>query len=337
VRPLEDTLARIEGPDAETAAAARKAIDEKTKPRGSLGGLEDMAVRIASTRRTLDLQPLRTAVVVAAADHGVASEGVSAYPQEVTREMLANFETGGAAVCVLARRAGASLHIVDVGVGEGTSNIAVGPAMSRRDAVDRIERGIAFSRELSDEGIDVVALGEMGIGNTTAAAALCAALLRVGVSTVCGAGTGLDADGIAHKVAVVERALAVNAPDPEDPVGVLAAVGGFELAFLCGVALEAAAARLVVVLDGFIVGAAALVAARLSPAVTGSMIAAHVSTEPGHRRVLQALGLEPLLDLGLRLGEGSGATLALPLLSASVAILEEMATFESAGVTDAGR
>jgi nicotinate-nucleotide--dimethylbenzimidazole phosphoribosyltransferase len=238
---------------------------------------------------------------------------------------------------VLARRAGASLHIVDVGVGTATGNIAVGPAMRRRDATSLVERGMTFGRELGAAGVDAVALGEMGIGNTTAAAAICAALLRANPSALCGPGTGLDAEGIAHKAAVVGRALAVNDPDPADPIGVLAAVGGFELAFLCGLALGAAAERLVVVLDGFIVGAAALVAARLSPLVIDSMIAAHVSSEPGHRLVLSELGLDPLLDLDLRLGEGSGAALALQLLAASVAILEEMATFESAGVSDAGR
>jgi nicotinate-nucleotide--dimethylbenzimidazole phosphoribosyltransferase len=334
---LEQTLERIDLPDAAIAAAARAAMDEKTKPRGSLGRLEDVAVHIASIRRTLDVHPLRAGVIVAAADHGVAREGVSAYPQEVTRQMAANFRDGGAAVCVLARCADASLYIVDVGVGAGTNNLAAGPAMSRDKAVELVEHGIRFAHELAAEGLDAVALGDMGIGNTTAAAAVSAALLSIDATLVCGAGTGLDADGVARKVSVVERALTVNAPDPADPIGVLAAVGGFELAFLCGFALGAAAERRVVVLDGFIVGAAALAAARLSAIVTGSMFAAHVSTEPGHRLVLQALGLEPLVDLGLRLGEGSGATLILPLLAAAAAILCEMATFESAAVTDTGR
>jgi nicotinate-nucleotide--dimethylbenzimidazole phosphoribosyltransferase len=337
VSVLGETLAAIDAPDAAIAADARRAIDAKTKPRGSLGRLEELVVLIASIRRTLDIGPLRAAVVVAAADHGVASEGVSAYPQEVTREMVGNFRAGGAAICVLARLADAALHVVDVGVGAGTNNLAIGPAMTRQEAVTLVERGIAYARELEAEGFDVIALGEMGIANTTAAAAVCAALLRVDAAAVCGAGTGLDAEGIVRKVSVVERALKVNAPDPDDAIGVLAAVGGFELAFLCGLALGGAAERLVLVLDGFIVGAAALAAVRLSPLVARSMIAAHVSTERGHRLVLQELGLEPLLELGLRLGEGSGAALALPLINASVAVLEEMATFESAGVTDAGR
>jgi nicotinate-nucleotide--dimethylbenzimidazole phosphoribosyltransferase len=250
--------------------------------------------------------------------------------------MLANFEEGGAAVCVLARCAGASLRVIDAGVGTPTGNIAEGPAMSRVEALRWVETGVAVADELAADGVGVVAIGEMGIGNTTAAAALCAALLDVEPAATCGRGTGVDDAGLAHKVAVVSRALRANELTG-DPVEVLAALGGFELALLCGLALGAAANHQVVVLDGFIAAAAALVAARLSPDAADSMIAAHLSPEPGHRLALDALGLEPLLDLGLRLGEGSGAALALPLLDASLAILSEMATFESAGVTDAGR
>jgi nicotinate-nucleotide--dimethylbenzimidazole phosphoribosyltransferase len=281
--------------------------------------------------------PLSAAAVVAAADHGVAVEGVSAYPQEVTQQMLANFESGGAAVCVLAHEAGASLRIVDAGVGRATANIAEGPAMSRPDAERCIERGIVLARELAAEDVGIVALGEMGIANTTSAAALCAALLPAQAEAVCGRGTGLDDAGVQRKVEVVKRALAANAVDPADPLGVLAALGGFEIAVLCGVALGAAAERIVVLLDGFITGAAALVAARTAPDSVAAMVAAHVSPEPGHRLVLAELGLEPLLDLGLRLGEGSGAALALPLVQSSLAVLSDMATFTSAGVTDAGR
>jgi nicotinate-nucleotide--dimethylbenzimidazole phosphoribosyltransferase len=319
------------------AAAAQAALDAKTKPRGSLGRLEELACRIAGIRGTAAPGRLRAAVVVAAADHGVAREGVSAYPQEVTRQMLDNFRAGGAAVCVLARHAAAALHVVDVGVGAGTENIAEGPAMSRDDAQRLVERGRAFAHELAGAGIGVVALGDMGIGNTTAAGALCAALLPAEPERVCGRGTGLDDAGVARKVDVVRRALAANRPRRDDPLGVLAALGGFEIAFLAGLALGAEATRLVVLLDGFISGAAALVAVRLEPTARDSMIAAHLSPEPGHSLVLAELGLEPLLELGLRLGEGSGAALALPLLDASLAILAEMATFETAGVTDAGR
>jgi nicotinate-nucleotide--dimethylbenzimidazole phosphoribosyltransferase len=327
----------IPGVDEEARAAARRALDAKTKPRGSLGRLEDLATQIAAIRGTAEPGRLRAAVVVAAADHGVAHEGVSAYPQEVTRQMVANFESGGAAVCVLARAAGATLRVVDAGVGRPTENIAIGPAMSREQATARIEEGIEVADELARDAVAVIALGEMGIGNTTAAAALCAALLRAEPAAVCGLGTGVDEAGLARKIEVVRRALAVNEVDPDDPLGALASLGGFELAVLCGVALGGAANRQVVVLDGFIATAAALVAATLAPPCVDAMVAAHLSPEPGHRLALEALGLDPLLDLGLRLGEGSGAALALPLLDASLAILAEMATFDEAGVTDAGR
>jgi nicotinate-nucleotide--dimethylbenzimidazole phosphoribosyltransferase len=334
---LEKTVERIEGADIGAAEAARRALDAKTKPRGSLGRLEELAVRVAGIRRTPEPGRLEAAVVVVAADHGVADEGVSAYPQEVTRQMLATFASGGSAVCVLAREAGAELRVVDAGVGRPTANIATGPAMSRADAVERIEEGITLAAELDRNGVAVVALGEMGIANTTAAAAITAALLSRTPADVCGRGTGLDDDGLARKVDVVTRALATNRTDATDPIGVLAALGGFELAHLCGLALGAAAERVVVLVDGFITAAAALVAARLSPAAVDAMVAAHLSPEPGHRIVLEALGLTPLLDLGLRLGEGSGAALALPILEAALALLSDMATFEAAGVTDAGR
>ena len=312
---------------------AQARLDAKTKPRGSLGRLEELAVRIAAITGDASGAPLQAAIVVAAGDHGVTAEGVSAYPSEVTRQMVANFEGGGAAVSVLARQAGATVHVVDAGVGNPTGNIAVGPALELAETQQVVERGRAFACEL-DAGI--VVPGEMGIGNTTIASALAAALLPRDPEDVCGRGTGLDAEGVAHKVDVVRRALAAN-PERDDPLGVLAALGGRELAFLVGVVLGAAESHKVVLLDGFISSTAALVAARIEPAAVASMVAAHRSPEPGHSLVLAELGLDPLLDLGLRLGEGSGAALALPLLSSALAILREMATFESAGVTDAGR
>jgi nicotinate-nucleotide--dimethylbenzimidazole phosphoribosyltransferase len=326
-------LPRIDPADGAAAAAARAELDAKTKPRRSLGRLEELACRLAAIRPELG----RPVVVVAAADHGVAAEGVSAYPQEVTRQMLANFAGGGAAVCVLAREAGAALRVVDVGVGRPTGNIAEGPAMSRAAAESIVADGIALARELAAEGAGVVALGEMGIGNSTVASALAAALLAEDPAHVCGRGTGLDDAGVARKVDVVRRALAANAVDRDEPLAVLAALGGHEIAFLVGLALGAAAERMVVLLDGFISSTAALVAAKLAPAARDAMVASHRSPEPGHALVLAALGVEPLLDLGLRLGEGSGAVLALPLLRAAAAIRSDMATFDSAGVTDAGR
>jgi nicotinate-nucleotide--dimethylbenzimidazole phosphoribosyltransferase len=338
-------------PEDPVVTAARAALDAKTKPRGSLGRLEDLAVRVAAIRGTAHPGRLRAAIVLAAADHGVAACGVSAYPQEVTGQMLANFASGGAAICVLARAAGADLHVFDLGVrspfpdprirdlriAAGTANITEGPAMTWEQATASLAAGREVAAELAAEGVGVVAIGEMGIGNTTSAAALAAALLPAEPEAVCGRGTGVDDAGLARKVEAVRQALAVNGPDPADGLGTLAALGGFEIGFLAGVVLGAAQHRLVLVLDGFITGAAALVAYRIEPGVRASMLAAHISPEPGHRVILETLGLEPLLDFGLRLGEGSGAALALPLIDAALAVLEEMATFDSAGVTDAGR
>jgi len=332
---VDGVVARIRPADAAAAEAARSALDAKTKPRGSLGRLEELAVRVAAIRRRP--LPLRAVIVVAAADHGVAEEGVSAYPQVVTAQMLANFERGGAAVSVLARSAGTSVHVVDVGVGRPTANIANGPAMPRGDAERLVVDGAGLAGTLAADGFGLVGLGEMGIANTTSASALAAALLPAEPLAVCGRGTGLDDAGVRRKVGVVERALAANGVEVADPLGVLAALGGSEIAFLVGLALGAAAERLVVLLDGFISSVAGLIAVALAPDARDAMVAAHLSPEPGHALVLEALGLEPLLRLGLRLGEGSGAALALPLVQAALAILDEMATFESAGVADAGR
>jgi nicotinate-nucleotide--dimethylbenzimidazole phosphoribosyltransferase len=342
---------RIAPVDAGAAMAARTELDRKTKPRGSLGALEELAVRIAAVRRVVAPAPLRAVIVVAAADHGVAAEGVSAYPQEVTRQMLATFASGGAAVCVLARAAGAELVVVDAGVvepirdpaildlrlGPGTADASAGPAMPRERAGEAVRRGIVLADELSADGATVVGLGEMGIGNTTSASAVACALLARSPRDMCGPGTGLDAAGVARKAAVVQRMLDRNRPDARDPLAVLAALGGYEIGILVGVAIGAAAGGAVVLVDGFISTVAALLAARLEPRLESYLVASHRSPEPGHGVVLEALGLRPLLDLGLRLGEGSGAALALPLLHAARDVLVEMATFEGAGVTDTGR
>ncbi len=322
---------------------ARRAYDAKTKPRGSLGRLEDLGCRIAEIRGFVPAK-LDAAIVVAAGDHGVARAGVSAYPQEVTVQMVANFAAGGAAINVLARAAGAQLIVVDAGVatpfehedvrsvriGPGTANMLEGPAMTADEVQRALDAGSALADELGD--VDVVALGEMGIGNTTSASALTAALLGVDAALVCGRGTGLDDAGVARKIDAVRRAVELHAD--RDP---LTALGGFELAFLAGLAIGCARRRIVVLLDGFITSAAALAAVQRDPSVREVLVASHRSPEPGHAVVLEALGLEPLLELDLRLGEGSGAALALPLLRASIAILAEMATFADAGVTDAGR
>jgi nicotinate-nucleotide--dimethylbenzimidazole phosphoribosyltransferase len=350
---IEDTVSRIRPPDRDVALRTARLLDAKTKPPGSLGRLEDLARQLAAIRGEILTGALGPAIVVAAADHGVAIEGVSPYPQEVTGQMLANFAAGGAAVAVLAREAGARLVVVDAGVlappvldvvrseivegVRGTGNIALGPAMSLRVAIGLIERGMSLADELADDGIGVVSVGDMGIGNTTAASALCAALLPADPSLVCGPGTGLDGDGVARKMEVVRRALAANGLEGGsiEPIPALASVGGLEIAFLTGVILGAASRRVPVLLDGFVTGAAALVARAIAPDVGGSLIAATRSPEPGHLLVLERLGLEPLLDLRLRLGEGSGAALALPLVRAAVALLTDMATFEEAGVSRA--
>jgi nicotinate-nucleotide--dimethylbenzimidazole phosphoribosyltransferase len=348
---LARLLAGVPPLDAEAAVAAGDELDRKTKPRGSLGRLEELAVRVAAIRGTPSPRALRAVIVVAAADHGVTAEGVSAYPSAVTRQMVANFVSGGAAICVLARTAGAELVVADAGLreplphplvrdlrtGPGTDNAAAGPAMSRAQAVASLLAGARLARELAERGCTLLALGEMGIGNSTAASAVTAAMLGCEPSRVCGPGTGLDRAGIERKVAVVGRMLDVNRPVAADPIDVLRVVGGFEIGVLAGAALGAAGTRCVVLLDGFITGAAALLAVALAPRLAGFLLASHRSAEPAHGLVLERLGLEPILDLGLRLGEGSGAALAIPVVRSATAILTEMATFADAQVTDTGR
>jgi nicotinate-nucleotide--dimethylbenzimidazole phosphoribosyltransferase len=349
---LDRTRAAVRGADPAVARATQALLDGKTKPRRSLGRLEDLACQIAAVRGLAAPPVPRPALVVMAADHGVSDEGVSAYPAEVTGQMLLNFAGGGAAINVLARQAQARLVVVDMGtrtpppegtpilsrrIGPGTRNFTAGPAMTSGQAVAALEAGIALGQELADGGVDLVGLGEMGIGNTTAASALTAVLLGLPPAEVTGRGTGIDDATWQRKVDAIARGIATNRPDPADPLAVLAALGGFEIAGLAGVALGAAACRLPVVVDGFIAGAAALVAARLAPALADHLVASHRSVEVGHRAVLAALGARPLLDLDLRLGEGTGAALALPLCAAALRLLHEMATFASAGVSDTGR
>lgn len=347
---IERTAGRIATFDSDAAAAAQRALDGKTKPRGSLGRLEDLACRLAGIRGSAQIGPLEPAIVVCAADHGIAAEGVSAYPQEVTEQMLHNFAGGGAAICVLARQAGARLVVADLGVRRpvrapgildrrvraGTANAAHGPAMTGAELDRAVAAGIELAEGLIADGVGIVALGEMGIGNTTAASALTAALLRVDPDGLCGAGTGLDEAGIARKRATVWRALEANCVSPRDPLGAVAGVGGLEIAALVGVVLGCAASRTPVLIDGFITAAAALAAVCVDTRCADVLIASHLSPEPGHRLILHALDREPLLDLGMRLGEGSGAALALPIVAAALAILSDIASFEEAGVTDAG-
>jgi nicotinate-nucleotide--dimethylbenzimidazole phosphoribosyltransferase len=336
----------IGGPDTAAASEAQRHLDALTKPPGSLGRLEEIAVRlVALTGRA----PRVSAPVIFtfAGDHGVVAEGVSAYPQSVTAQMVENLLRGGAAVNVLARQAGARVVVADFGVatlpgatdglvvrriGAGTANMARGPAMSRRQALEAIEAGATLATEAIAAGADLLGTGEMGIGNTTAASAITAALTGAPAEMVTGHGTGVDQAGWARKVEVVRRALEVNAPDPADGFDVLTKLGGFEIAGLVGVTLAGAAYRIPVVLDGFIAGAAALLAVALAPAARHALFAAHRSAEPGHALALQHLGLEPYLALDMRLGEGTGAALFVPLARAAAAIYSEMATFKSAGV-----
>ena len=353
---IEETISRITHPDAAIAAEVQRALDAKTKPRGSLGRLEALAVQVAAIRGLLRPAMPVKAIVVMGADHGVVAEGVSAYPPEVTGQMLLNFAAGGAAINVLARQVGAEVVVVDMGVkspvpesapgasairrerlAAGTANFALGPAMTRAQAAAAVSIGIRLATELVGRGVTLIGVGEMGIGNTTSASAMCAALLGLPPSEVVGRGTGIDDEGMRRKTQVIERALAVNRPERSDPFDVLAKVGGFEIAGLCGVVLGAAAARVPVVCDGFIASTAALVASRRAPNLTGFLIGGHRSVEPGHTRVLESLRLRPLLDLEMRLGEGTGAALAMSLVDAAIRVLAEMATFDSAGVSDSGR
>jgi nicotinate-nucleotide--dimethylbenzimidazole phosphoribosyltransferase len=346
VHPLTKLLDAIGGPNAAAAAEAQRHLDTLTKPPGSLGRLEELAVRLAAVTGR---PPRVTAPVIFtfAADHGVVTEGVSAYPQSVTAQMVENFLRGGAAVNVLARQVGARVVVADLGVaaplgersglvsrpvGPGTRNMATGPAMTREQAVAALEVGAALAEEAIAAGADVLGTGEMGIGNTTAASAITAAITGADPEIVTGRGTGLDDAARARKVEVIRRALAVNRPSASDGLDVLAKVGGFEIAGLTGVMLAAAARHVPVVVDGFIASAAALIAVTLAPATRHALFAAHRSAEPGHVHALAHLGLTPYLDLEMRLGEGTGAALFIPLARAAAAIYGEMATFKSAGV-----
>jgi nicotinate-nucleotide--dimethylbenzimidazole phosphoribosyltransferase len=345
-----ETGASIVAPDSTVFERTQQRLDFKTKPRRSLGRLEDLACQYAAIVGSDAPALPRKAIVVMAADHGVVAQGVSAYPQEVTAQMLLNFASGGAAINVLARHADARVVVVDMGVrlplqatgiesmrvGPGTGDFSVGAAMTLAQAETALRSGIELAERLHRDGINVVGLGDMGIGNTTVSSALTSALTGVAVEEVTGLGTGISEDVRQHKIAVIRRALALHKPDRDQPLAVLAALGGFEIAGLAGLVLGAASRRMAVVLDGFIASVAALVAVRLAPNALGYLIASHRSVEAGHRVVLRELKATPLLDLDMRLGEGTGAALAMSLLDASVKVLNEMATFETAGVTDAG-
>jgi len=334
--------------DEDAMEAARAAQGLLTKPKGSLGALEDLSIHLAGIYRTPKPMIRKKVVFTMAGDHGVTQEGVSAYPSGVTSQMVLNFANGGAAINVLARHAGAEVRIVDIGVASGmdwppiivrrnvargTKNMARGPAMSRGEAERAVVTGIELAYESIDAGANAVAVGDMGIGNTSAASAITAAITARPVLTVTGRGTGVDDKMFEAKVRVIERALKVNSPDPSDGLDVLSKVGGLEIAGLTGVILGAASRGVPVFLDGFVTGSAALAAHSISQNSREYMIASHVSVEPGHRFALEHLGLTPIVDMRMRLGEGTGATIGFLIAEAACKILSEMATFEGAGVS----
>ncbi len=347
---IEKIIDLIEPLDKDAMREAQKRQDLLTKPTGSLGFLEKLSIQIAGIKGDALTDQFENKVVITmAGDHGVTEEAVSAYPKEVTPQMVYNFLAGGAGINVLARHVGARVVIVDMGVAadfdpnldlvdkkiaEGTKNMAKGPAMTRDEAIQAINAGIeVFEAEFAN-GVDIVALGEMGIGNTTPSSAITSIITGKSLEEVTGRGTGLDDEELKQKIATIQQAISRNNPDRGDPIDVLSKVGGFEIGGIAGAMLAASSHRVPIVVDGFISGAGALIAAELAPQVKDYLIAGHTSVERGHRAILEYLDLRPILDLDLRLGEGTGAALAFVVVEASCKILREMATFEDAGVSN---
>ena len=353
---LQYILNHIEDVSASAYDHARAAFSAFAIPSGSLGRLEELAIVYAAAKGDVTHKIKHKKVFTMAGDHGVAGEGVSAFPQQVTMEMVKNFLQGGAAVNVLARHIGAKVIVVDCGVaadvtalmphaqcgnqvlkikkiGFGTKNMAVVPAMSRSEAIQSIEAGIEALEEELQDGLDIVGTGDMGIANTTPSSAILAVLGHVDVDTATGRGTGLNEELLQKKIQVIRKAIAVNKPNPLDPIDVLAKVGGYEIGGIAGLCLGAARHRIPVVLDGFISTAGAMIANALEPKINRYLIASHVSAEKGHKLMLKHLGKSPLLDLHMRLGEGTGALLGISLVEAAVKLLHEMATFHDAGVS----
>lgn len=348
---LDQTLAALAPPDRAAAQAARARLDSLTKPQGSLGYLEEIAIRYAAIRHDPAAMFGRGAIAVFAADHGVAAAGVSAYPAAVTVEMLRNIGAGGAAISVLARRLGYQLIVTDVGVasdtsatpfagvryrraGAGTNNFLDGPAMSPGQARSAIEVGIETAREAAGGGATLIGIGEMGIANSTSAAALLAALSGIEPARLAGRGTGIDDAGLRRKIEAIEAALRLHREVFDDGIGLLAALGGFEIAAMAGVCIGAAAARVPVVVDGFIATAAAAAAEKIRRGIIDYLFFSHRSAEGGHALALDYLGVRAILDLDMRLGEGTGAALAMSIVESALALFHEMATFASAGVSE---
>lgn len=352
---LERTIEKIYPQDSASRDAAKDRLDNLAIPHWALGDLMDLAIDIAGMKKTIRPEVHRKAIVTMAGDHGVVAENISKYPSEVTPQMVYNFVNGGAGINALAGQAGAEIFVVDMGVATdlrdlvekkqiinkkvalGTDNIAVGPAMSKAMATRAIESGIDIANELS-ERFDVFGTGDMGIGNTTPSTAIAAVCTGKDVEALTGRGTGLDDEQLKHKVSVIKRALEVNNPDKRDGLDILAKVGGFEIGGIAGLIIGAAANRKPVVIDGFISTAGALIAYKIEPFVKDFLIFSHRSVEQGHKAMQEALGCKkPLLDLNFRLGEGTGAAVAMNLLEGAVAILTEVATFEEASVAQSDK
>ncbi len=347
-KKIEEIIQKIEPVNFNLMKKAQERLDNLTKPQGSLGKLEDFARKIVGISGTLSPTIKRKVIFVMAGDHGVAHEKVSAFPQEVTFQMVYNFIRGGAGISVLAKHIGAEILVVDMGVAKefppekgliikkiahGTKNVAKGPAMSKDEAERAIIAGIeVFEDELNRKGIDIVGLGEMGIANTTPSSAIVACLTKSKVEEVTGRGTGIDEDQFKNKIRVIKQAIEVNRPDPEDGLDVLSKIGGFEIGGLVGCILAAAAHRVPIVIDGFISTASALIAIKIAPLVNDYIFTSHSSVERGHRIALEYIEKTPMFDLGMRLGEGTGAALGISFIEAGVKILTQMATFENAGV-----
>ena len=346
---IQKVIEKIEPIDRQIMEKAQKRLDFLTKPRGSLGRLEELAKIVVGIKREDNPNLKNKVIFTLAGDHGVTIEGVSTFPQEVTRQMVYNFLQGGAGINVLARHVSARVVVVDMGVAcdlkphpnlvirkvnYGTKNMLKQPAMSREEAIKSINEGIEIVEEELERGIDIIGTGDMGIGNTTSSSAIIAAITKAPVEEVTGRGTGIDDFKLKHKVDVIQRALKINRPDANDPIDVLSKVGGFEIGGLLGVMIGGASHRIPVVIDGFISGAAALLAIEIEPKVKSYLIPSHCSAEAGHNLILSFLGLKPILDLGLRLGEGTGAALGINMVDAGAKILTQMATFQGAGVSD---
>ena len=346
---LKEIIKKIQSPDPVLMESAQAKLDDLTKPRGSLGRLEDLAKQMVSITGSLSPVVDKKAVLVMAGDHGVVRDGVSAYPQEVTMQMVLNFLSGGAAINVLARHIGAEVRVVDMGVvaefepnpklldkkiAKGTNSMTDGPAMDNWQAVRSLEAGIEAAELMIENGYNIIATGDMGIGNTTASSAITSVICNIGAEEVTGYGTGIDKGGLKKKIEAINKAIKVNNPDAGDGIDILSKVGGFEIGGIAGVVLGCAAHRIPVVIDGFISSAGALIAYIIEPECVHYMIPSHCSVEKGHRIALDHLGLKPLFDFDMRLGEGTGAAIGINITEAAVKILNEMATFSSAGVSE---